>query len=238
MDTALDNDDEDELAGKPGSGAEHFSQLERFIPSDIRADYEVYSYKHAAALLANSAVPELNEILDALRQLKISREWIMASGGNESAIPKAFSKILRPRGWNETRIRCDLLINLEIQKETQSGKETIHERTKRANFVDGHKIDYLKNRVAFDLEWNSKDQTFDRDLVAMRAFHDYGVITAGVIVTRSADLNEVFAKLGIKNKYGASTTWIGKLLSRLDAGRNGSCPILAFGITQKQLTDL
>lgn len=231
-------EDDDEIAGKLGSGAEHFSQLERFIPSDIRTAYEVYSYKHAAALLANSAVPELNEILDALRNLKIPREWIVASGGNESAIPKALSKILRPRGWNETRIKCDLLVTLEIQKETPSGKEITLDRTKKSNFVDGHKIDYLKNRVAFDLEWNSKDQTFDRDLVAMRAFHEYGVITAGIIVTRSADLNEVFAELGVKNKYGASTTWIGKLLSRLDAGRNGSCPILVFGITQKQLADI
>lgn len=29
---------------------------------------------------------------------------------------------------------------------------------------NGHNIDFLKGRVAFDLEWNSKDQTFDRDL--------------------------------------------------------------------------
>lgn len=29
-------------------------------------------------------------------------------------------------------------------------------------------IDFLKGRIAFDLEWNSKDQTFDRDLLAMR----------------------------------------------------------------------
>ncbi|MFR8003294.1 MAG: BglII/BstYI family type II restriction endonuclease [Hydrogeniiclostridium sp.] len=31
-------------------------------------------------------------------------------------------------------------------------------------------------------------------------------------------------------KYGASTTWIGKLLYRLKSRRNGGCPILAVGI--------
>ncbi|MCM1103885.1 MAG: hypothetical protein NC409_07225 [Clostridium sp.] len=31
-------------------------------------------------------------------------------------------------------------------------------------------------------------------------------------------------------KYGASTTWIGKLTYRLDSRRNGGCPILAIGI--------
>ncbi len=35
-----------------------------------------------------------------------------------------------------------------------------------------------------------------------------------------------------KDKYGASTTHMGKLLPRLNAGRNGGCPVLVFGITQ------
>ena len=46
----------------------------------------------------------------------------------------------------------------------------------KARFLDGHKVDYVKGRVAFDLEWNSKDQTFDRDLYAMSAFSQCGVI--------------------------------------------------------------
>ena len=39
------------------------------------------------------------------------------------------------------------------------------------NLIDGHKIDYVKKRVAFDMEWTSKDQTFDRDLYALRTLH-------------------------------------------------------------------
>lgn len=61
-------------------------------------------------------------------------------------------------------------------------------------YIDGHNIDFLKNRVAFDLEWNSKDQTFDRDLLAMRTYFDCGMIDVGVIVTRSEELNDVFKK--------------------------------------------
>jgi len=230
----LDSD----LVARPGFGADNQTQIDRFIPSDIRTLYEVHSYKHAAALLANSAVPELNEVLDALRQFTLPRSWIRDAGGNESAIPKAFSKILRPRGWYETRIKCDLLITLEIHKgHGENQKRVVRESLTRSDFQDGHKIDYLKNSVAFDMEWNSKDQTFDRDLVAMRAFNECGIIMAGIIVTRSADLNEVFQELGVKSKYGASTTWMGKLLSRLNTGRNGPCPILVFGITRKSLTD-
>jgi len=39
------------------------------------------------------------------------------------------------------------------------------------------------------------------------------------------------------NKYGASTTWLGKLIPRIEAGRNGGCPILAIGITPEILID-
>ena len=129
--------------------------------------------------------------------------------------------------------------------------------TSRArNFLDGHKVDYVKHRVAFDLEWNSKDQTFDRDLYAFRAFHECDLIDAAVLLTRGVSLNAVFDKLGaetdpegnarldkhgkpklVRTKYGASTTWMGKLIYRLDAGRHGGCPVLALGITPKLITD-
>jgi len=57
--------------------------------------------------------------------------------------------------------------------------------------------------VAFDLEWNSKDQTFDRDLYAFSAFSLCGAIDAGILVTRSAELNSVFRRLGpVLNRKG------------------------------------
>jgi hypothetical protein len=111
---------------------------------------------------------------------------------------------------------------------------------------DTHKVDFTKNRVAFDLEWNSKDQTFDRDLYAFRAFFEYDKISVGILVTRSNELDPWFHSLGdyvdkygekrkYIAKYGASTTHMGKLLPRLQAGRSGGCPVLVFGITTKLL---
>lgn len=90
---------------------------------------------------------------------------------------------------------------------------------------------------ALRVEWNSKDQTFDRDLYAFRAFHDADIISAAVLLTRSEALNPVFRQLGIMQKYGASTTWMGKLTYRIKAGRNGGCPILALGITPNVIED-
>ncbi len=94
------------------------------------------------------------------------------------------------------------------------------------------------------MEWNSKDQTFDRDLYAARTFYECGIIDAGILLTRSKALAPIFAEIGsrvhikdFKAKYGASTTWMGKLLYRLDAGRSGGCPILAIGIKPAVIED-
>lgn len=55
---------------------------------------------------------------------------------------------------------------MTIETYTDTGVEKAEDKIE--DFMDGHKVDYVKNRVAFDLEWNSKDQTFDRDLYAFR----------------------------------------------------------------------
>ncbi len=256
----------DDIDLRPGQNADDMDSIEPYISSKVRELYEIYSYRHAAAILANSFPNELHQIEQALLAFQITLQEISAPGGNESDIPKKFSRILRPAGWTETRIQGDLLIRMQEYDELFLSDSKI-KKIKRpeyksqtiTNFIDGHKIDYVKNRVAFDLEWNSKDQTFDRDLYALRAFHECGLISVGIMITRSASLNAVFEavpqltksgqvemhkvgkKIGqaktVKAKYGASTTWMGKLLYRLNAGRHGGCPILVFGITPRLITD-
>jgi CRISPR-associated protein Csd2 len=193
--------------------------IELHVPAHLRDLYEVHEHRHAAALLY-SEFPELyREICDALSTFRFTKDQIVESGGNESGIPKTFSRILRPKKWVEGKMRASLIVD----------DQTIQQ--------DTHKIDYIKGRVAFDLEWNSKDQTFDRDLFAFRTFFDYDKISVGILVTRSEDLNILFRELGIAHKYGASTTHIGKLLPRLKSGRGGGCPLLIFGITRKLLKE-
>jgi len=207
--------------------------LNKFLPDSIIEQYEVHNFRHAAEVLATGCPNELAELMAALATFRLTTADILAKGGNESQIPKRMASLLRPTHWFETRIRGDLVITIETH--TDSGVEKTEDRID--NFMDGHKVDFVKNRVAFDLEWNSKDQTFDRDLYAFRAFHEAGVISAAVLLTRSALLNDVFKHLGIMSKYGASTTWMGKLLYRLRAGRNGGCPVLVLGITPKLIED-
>jgi len=208
----------------------------KYIDPDIQSRFEFFDYGHALEILHESFPGEWKEIQESLRLLKLSVADISKAGGNESPIPKKFDEVLYPKGWREIRISGDLIVKKyprqAVQRRGRFAEEPFEIETIKG-YIDGHNIDFLKNKVAFDLEWNSKDQTFDRDLLAMRTYFDCGLIDVGVIVTRAEELNEIFKEIGIISKYGASTTWMGKLLYRLDSRRNGGCPILAVGIRKE-----
>ena len=208
----------------------------KYIEQDIQSKYEFFDYGHALEILHESFPEEWKEIQNALRRLELSIDDISKAGGNESPIPKKFDDVLYPCGWREIRISGDLIVKKyprqTAQRRGRFSNEPFEVETIQG-YIDGHNIDFLKNKVAFDLEWNSKDQTFDRDLLAMRTYFDCGLIDVGVIVTRAEELNEIFKDVGIMAKYGASTTWMGKLLYRLDSRRNGGCPVLAVGIKKE-----
>lgn len=198
--------------------------------------YEAYEYGCALSILERAHKAEWNEILYALDRFTLTRSDILTPGGNESPIPAKFDDILWARGWREIRITGDLSIRT-YPRSVNAGRGRFESEPDDyitvQGWIDGHNIDFVKNKVAFDLEWNSKDQTYDRDALAFRTYHEVGIIDVGIIVTRSATLNPIFGHLGVKNKYGASTTWIGKLIPRLDSRRQGGCPVLAIGITDK-----
>ncbi len=224
--------------------------IEDYINDDLLEKFEFHNYNHAFEIITQAFPDEWKEITDCLSKLEITTDDLRAIGGNETNIPKKFDDILYPYGWREIRISGDLHMKLFPRQKEQRGRNVsnLYEERVLNGYIDGHNIDFLKGRVAFDLEWNSKDQTFDRDLLAMRTYYDCDIISVGIIVTRSEELNCVFRTIydfdkvsnswkPILRKYGASTTWMGKLLYRLESRRNGGCPILAIGIKKKCISD-
>ncbi|VAW10277.1 hypothetical protein MNBD_ALPHA09-1062 [hydrothermal vent metagenome] len=184
------------------------------IPSEVSKKYEVIDHRHAAAILNTEFHDLFQELMAALIEFELTDHDVLVPGGSESPIPKKISSILRPLGWTESKLTAKLVVDdSEVSQDT-------------------HKVDYIKGRVAFDLEWNSKDQTFDRDLFAFRSFFEFDRISVGVLLTRSTGLQSTFKELGIAKKYGASTTHMNKLIPRLNAGRAGGCPVLALGISE------
>ena len=246
-----DKDDEersDDIALAPNRIADDHAAVEACFDDDILDKFEIFSYRNAALLLKNSYPAHHAELCGILRQFEITTRLIRSPGQNKSQVAKYFDTLFS-NDWREVRLVADL--NVQLVPARKKNPPPI-DRYTREGFFDGHRIDFLNGKVALDFEWNSKDQTYDRDLYAFAAFYAAGMIDVGILVTRGQDLDtDFFRSLGPvlkKNgdvgteptykKFGASTTWMGKLLYRLNAGRNGGCPILAIGIKQNCITDL
>lgn len=213
---------------------------------DLRQRYSIKSYRSATAVLQKRAPTELEAILSVLRSFTISRTEIRSPGGNRMSATTRFGDLAEQAGFNtEVHIEADLLIKLKSGKGDNPPEI---DRILREDYIHNHMVDFWRGRVAFDYEWNSKDQTYDRDLSAFRSFFEAGVIDVGVIVTRELS-QEFFKSLGkcldkggleteqtVAAKFGASTTGTHKLISRIGAGRSGGCPVLAIGILPGNVT--
>jgi hypothetical protein len=195
-------------------------RVEEVFRKEILDKYEIYEYNHALAVLSQDFPDELQELISILENVKINIEDVLEAGGSKSPVVKKYEQLFYGKGWEEVEIHGDLDISL-IPRFNKKEPQKINVK----DYVNGYNIDYYKNRVAIDTEWNSKDQTFDRDLKSYSLYYRYDIISVGVIITRATNLKDLPG-----GKSGASTTWMGKLLKRLDGRRSDGCPILAIGI--------
>ena len=213
---------------------------------DLAGRYSAISYRSAAAVLGTRAPEEAEAIRRVLGGFTISEDEIRRPGGNRMSATIRFGELAAAAGFfTEVHIEADL--DVRLWSGLGAGAHKIGD-LKRPDYIHNHMIDFWRGRVAVDYEWNSKDQTYDRDLYALRSFFEAGVIDVGVIVTR--DLPKSYLKgLGralnkdgteaastVAEKLGASTTGMDKLLSRIAAGRSGGCPVLAIGIREGSVT--
>lgn len=120
--------------------------LREYIAPDLLEKFEFYSYNHALEIITQAFPAEWSEIVDCLRQLRITTDDLRESGGNETKIPKKFDDVLYPRGWREIRISGDLHIKFYPRQAEQRGRfsqEPFEEKV-IPGYIDGHNIDFLK----------------------------------------------------------------------------------------------
>lgn len=185
------------------------------LPTDILDLYEVHEWRHACAVLKGDYPNEWKDIIEVLRGFKLKRSQIATPGGRKSDIANALDGAFTARGWEEKSFATKICVDdQEIDSPT-------------------HKVDCFKNSIGLEIEWNNKDPFYDRDLNNFRLLFELRALSAGVIITRCDDLQDIFDELGRGQSYGSSTTHMCKLLPRIEGGGGGGCPILVFGITKK-----
>lgn len=182
-------------------------------PNDLPAGYEYYEWRHATAILRADFPSEFSDLQLVLANWWVDEADVTVGGGGRSKIAQAHDALFAERGWGKKRFHT------QIQVDNQAFNSPTHE------------VDCFKNQIALELEWSNKDPFFDRDLNNFRLLFDLRAVHVGIIVTKSDTFRKIFERLGVWSKYGTSTTWISKLLPRIEGGGGGGCPILVVGVT-------
>ena len=153
--------------------------------------------------------------MDSLRNFRLRKSDILTPGGGQSPISAGINGFFAKRGWKENSFQIRVTVD---------GQDVLSPT---------HHVDYFKNRVAIETEWNNKDPFYDRDLTTVRLLFELNVPSVGVIITRGDELQKIFDELGKGKSYGPSTTHMSKLTPKLSNRASGGCPVLVFGITRK-----
>ena len=96
--------------------------LREYIAPDLLEKFEFTAIITRLRLSHRHFPAEWSEIVDCLRQLRITTDDLRESGGNETKIPKKFDDVLYPRGWREIRISGDLHIKFYPRQAEQRGR--------------------------------------------------------------------------------------------------------------------
>lgn len=185
------------------------------IPDFVRDNWEIHEWRHATAVMCKDYPKQWKDLMEILTNFRLKKSWIEKPGGNKSPISIGIDKEFFSRGWKEKMFDTEIVVD---------GHSTSSPT---------HWVDYYQNECAIETEWNNKDPFYDRDLNNFRLLFDLRVVSVGVIITRSDELQEIFDELGRGQSFGNNTTHMEQLLKRIEGGGGGGCPVLAFGITKK-----
>lgn len=138
--------------------------------------FDIAIRNHAAAILSVDFEEVLGELESALLDVAIPAEELIGSGGGEAQSTQRLRRKLYEAGWPKHNFDFRLIVD---------GSETVS---------TSHEIDHVRRAdagvIACEIEWNNKDPFFDRDLENFQRLHGQSAISAGVLITRGASMQE------------------------------------------------
>lgn len=143
------------------------------LPASVLEKFEVAEKCHAASILQSDFPIEWDDLTQMLAAFVLRRSDIETPGGSQSKISAGIDAFFYARSWREH----DFKIKVEADGVVK--------------LAPTHKVDYFKNRVAIETEWNNKDPFFDRDLTTFRLLFELNVISVGIIITRATELQNI-----------------------------------------------
>ncbi len=167
--------------------------------------FNAYSTNNGSVILDNAFGQAKNEIFEILNTFQVPKLSIVKGCGNECPFITQLKNDFIDRNWEVevnglSRQKTQLIKKItrreydqleEIERTTFDNR---HYRllTETELEPSTHKIDIIKSfdmgTVGIDVEWNSKDSVYDRDLTNFQWLYQYGFISLGIIITRGETL--------------------------------------------------
>jgi len=154
--------------------------------------WEVASINHGELIARIEFKDEFEKIVHALSNWNIEIENnIIKRGGGQADQTLELTRIFHGNEWFKNRIKVENVVSFESKFEPMSSNSTTHE-------IDHIILNDLHKMIALEIEWNNKDEFFDRDFQSMRGLFELGVIDLAVIVTRGEKLEQSFKPMVAK----------------------------------------
>ncbi|MGH9304246.1 MAG: BglII/BstYI family type II restriction endonuclease [Acidimicrobiales bacterium] len=169
------------------------------VPSDVADRFEVREWRNAIAVLRGAYPHEWNDLIAVLRTYRLCRSHLVTPGGRLTEIARGIDEHFRQLGWQETKFDTSVSVRQHATNDPEDEPFAYDSPT--------HKVDSFKNHVGVEVEWNSKDTFFDRDLNNFRLLFGLRVLGVGVIITRGEGMRALAISLGRDpGTYGSTTT--------------------------------
>ena len=164
--------------------------------------FPIAAENHGETILYHACGDAASEIEDALQNLSIPISEILGSGGGLSDFTQRLRDSLYNHGWPKKNYQIAKVVTEGVEppaiERSNTNKVCITSDNPILQIDDAqtHEIDHVKKvgeeTIALEIEWNNKDTFFARDLSSFRQLYESKLITLGVIITRSDELQEFF----------------------------------------------
>lgn len=145
--------------------------------------WDVLSLNFCDIILSSEFETQTLMLLDVLLNARFSvAESIIKSGGGLATQTQALAAEFDRIG-SKNIINISRTIQFERNFSTLSSQDSTHE-------IDHLAKNGLGQFLAIEIEWNNKDEFYDRDFQSLKRLYELGVIDAGVIVTRGQSLED------------------------------------------------
>ena len=153
----------------------------------IESGWAVTETNYALSIAEQTFPEECEQLVEALLGMTLdTQEHFIKRGGGESDQTQDLSAKLNSYGWVKNNISIDNTIRFSQKFDAFTASSTSHE-------VDHIGQNHYGKKFALEIEWNNKDEFFDRDCSAFQSLYDLKAIELGVIITRGPDLEDGIA---------------------------------------------